>query len=390
MYPRVVSILVNIGALGLMFGALLLIMQPYLITKQISVTNSPEVHVVKQTATVSVASSTPIAEPIRANVPKNKDEITIEPESIASTSAPTEQEDISEIRRILNPYDTPPHEEGVLNKETREALVNILCEAPDGSVKSISGSGTIIDQKGVIITNAHVAQYILLSRNTDLNIKCRIRTGSPARETWTPDIIFFPSEWIAAHADDILKSRPVGTGENDYALVQIVASIDGSALPTTFPYLQPDTREAVGFTGDPILIAAYPAEFAGGSATLSGLYVSSVFTNIKQMLTFTVRLVDMLSLGGTAVAQSGSSGGAVLNMWGRLIAIVTTTSEGETTESRDLRAITLAHINRNIHAHTGADLESLLQRDPTTLVAEFKPRAEQHAKTLLAEIDKLR
>lgn len=392
MRSRIIAILTNIGALGLMLGALLLITQPNLITKQITANNPQEELAIKQTATVTVASSSPTKEPVTESddekTPKTKDKIATNQEIVASTSTPNQEENGSEVRRISNPYDTPPHEEGALNNEARAALVNIICETSETSIKSISGSGTIIDPRGIVVTNAHVAQYILLSRNTDLEIKCRIRTGSPAREAWTPDVIFFPAEWVVAHAKDILESRPVGTGENDYALIQIVASIDGTALPAVFPFLKPDSREKIGFTGDQILIAAYPAEFTGGNAARNGLYISSVFTTIKQMLTFSEELVDMISLGGTAVAQSGSSGGAVVNMWGRIIGVITTTSEGETTETRDLRAITFAHIDRSIRSHTGTGLDGMLQRDPSAQVSEFKPQAKELADKLIAEIDK--
>lgn len=383
--------LANIGALGLLCGALFLITHPEFISSRLTATNTPTAIYVEQTATVIPASSTPVVtQPEPRKIAENEVEMVIEQELELKTASSSEQTASAEVQRINDPYPFAPQDSNTLNQAARAALVNIICEAPDGSVKSISGSGTIIDPRGVIITNAHVAQYILLSRNTDLKIKCRIRAGSPAKEAWTPDIIFFPSGWIKAHAKDILETRPIGTGENDYALVLIVASIDGTALPATFPHLEPDVREKIGFSGDPVLIAAYPAEFGGSSAARNALYVSSVFTNIRQMLTFTEQLVDMISLGGTALAQSGSSGGAVVNMWGRVIGIVTTTSEGETTETRDLRAITMAHIDRSVRSHTGASLEGFLQRDPTALVTEFKTQAQTLANSLIEQIDKRR
>lgn len=388
MSSRIVAILTNIGALGIMLGALLLISQPNLITKNFTVINQPQEMIIEEQVTAAiVASSSPIVEPVVNKTAKDKDIIAISAETSESPTITKPEEDGAGIQRISNPYNYPPEDENILNQEARAALVNIICETSGTSLKSISGSGTIIDPRGIIITNAHIAQYILLSRNSDIKIACRIREGSPAKDAWIPDVIFFPSSWITAHAKDILEKRPVGTGEHDYALIQIVASTNGSALPATFPYLKPDTRETIGFTGDSVLIAAYPAEFGGSSAAINTLYASSVFTNIKQMLTFTEQLVDMISLGGTALAQSGSSGGAVVNMWGRVIGIVATTSEGETTETRDLRAITMAHIDRSIRDHTGTSLEDMLARDLTTLVSAFKPQAETLANILIAEIE---
>ena len=60
----------------------------------------------------------------------------------------------------------------------RNALVNIICSVPIGSdLHSISGSGIIIDSKGIILTNAHIAQYFLFA---DRDVSCVIRSGSPA------------------------------------------------------------------------------------------------------------------------------------------------------------------------------------------------------------------
>src|SRR3989344_252919 len=50
-----------------------------------------------------------------------------------------------------------------LNEQVRAAVVNILCiTGSGGPLNSISGSGVIIDPRGIILTNAHVAQYFLL------------------------------------------------------------------------------------------------------------------------------------------------------------------------------------------------------------------------------------
>ncbi|HEV8677502.1 MAG TPA: hypothetical protein VN701_01580, partial [Candidatus Paceibacterota bacterium] len=50
-----------------------------------------------------------------------------------------------------------------VNENARASIVNILCLATgNGQENSISGSGVIIDARGVILTNAHVGQYFLL------------------------------------------------------------------------------------------------------------------------------------------------------------------------------------------------------------------------------------
>src|SRR3989338_2839263 len=70
-----------------------------------------------------------------------------------------------------------------INQKTREALVNIFCVTKSGGIfKPASGSGIIIDKRGIILTNAHVAQYFLLKDYLEQNfIECIVRVGSPAR-----------------------------------------------------------------------------------------------------------------------------------------------------------------------------------------------------------------
>ena len=47
-----------------------------------------------------------------------------------------------------------------INEVTRDAIVNIFCTTKSGgSFKPITGSGVVIDKRGIILTNAHVAQY---------------------------------------------------------------------------------------------------------------------------------------------------------------------------------------------------------------------------------------
>ncbi len=316
-------------------------------------------------ASTTVATSTAKKTPVKKAAAKaQKSQIATTTQGQSATTS------TNEVHRIENPYPFPPLASDSINQSARAALVNVFCQTAGGPISSISGSGVIIDPRGVILTNAHVAQYVLLSTEPAAGLNCYIRTGSPAEIHWNVGILYIPAAWVQLHAQDIVKSKPKGTGENDYALLVITGSTDGNAPPTTFPYLPPDTREAIGFTSDPVLVAAYPAEFAGAS-TQTALYPSTVFTRIGDLLTFDESTVDIISLGSVAVAQGGSSGGGAVNEWGRLVGVVTTTSEGETTANRELRAITLAYINRDMLRKTGSTLLNYIGADPLTKARSF-------------------
>ncbi len=285
------------------------------------------------------------------------------------TEAPPLVEPFEERRQIqpppLYPTISPP---SIATEFTWGALVNILCTPLSGSTRAISGSGVIIDPRGVVLTNAHVAQFVLLAAQPDVNLSCVIRTGSPAAGAWMAHLLYMPEAWVQEHAADIKKARPLGTGEHDYAFMVIAGSSNSIPLPRSFPYVPLDISNSS--EGDLVLLAAYPAEFAEGGAE-TNLKASPAITKIQQLLTFTSDSPDVISLGGVSVAQSGSSGGAVLNNVGRLIGIISTTSDGDTTAERDLRAITLSYINRALIAEAGFDIASLLSGDLAIRTSNF-------------------
>lgn len=271
----------------------------------------------------------------------------------------------------VSAYATPPMSLDTVNQMTLPALVNILCATKQGSpVTGATGSGVIIDPRGVILTNAHVAQYVLLSDQQAVQSHCIVRTGSPATAKYEVSALAFPTAWLQKHGQDITTELPTGTGEHDWALLYISGTTDGSATPATFPFLQFDAREGITVTGDPVLLSSYPAGFLGSIALRRDLWPVSTTVTIKKVFTFSEKLLDLLALGGNIVAQGGSSGGAVVNPWGKLVAIIVTSSLGDTTDERDLRAVTLSHIDRSVQLEQGVSLGTFLAQ------GDFATRAQ--------------
>ena len=257
-----------------------------------------------------------------------------------------------------------------LNEKTRASLVNILClTRRNGSLDSLSGSGVIIDPRGVIITNAHVAEFFLLEDYlTENNIDCVIRMGEPARPLYKAALLNISKEWVEETASTIRKSERTGTGENDYALLLITSNINGQSIPneTVFPYLEVDT-DFIAYANYPVFLAGYPAEFLGEITIQRDFWPVSSSVEIKSSYYFSEEgkeKPDLLGLGGSVVAQAGASGGAVVDSYtGKLVAVIVTTSEAKTTGDRDLNGATLNHINRAMAKSIGKNLREFLSQN---------------------------
>lgn len=269
---------------------------------------------------------------------------------------------------------TPAKEPEAVNVAARAALVNILCTTKaGGSFNPISGSGVIIDSRGIILTNAHVAQYFLLRDYlVPGNIECVIRIGSPAQPRYHAELLYLPPAWVAANASQITAQQATGTGEHDYAFLRITGTTNPSGtLPATFPRL--DMRAALPGLGEPMLLAAYPAGFLSGELISTNLYASSAFTHVTQLLYFNdASSIDLFSIGGTVVTQSGSSGGAAVRTHDASLAgIIVTATVGQSTATRDLRALTLAYIERSLAQSGKGGITTMLSGDLAAKAADF-------------------
>ncbi len=249
----------------------------------------------------------------------------------------------------------------------RAALVNIICYAPAGGpLHSITGSGVIIDSKGIILTNAHIAQYFLLF---DRGISCTIRSGNPASDRYKAALIYIPEPWLRANAKVLTTQNPTGTGEQDFAFLAVTKSATSALLPAVYPsiLLATDSPRA----GATIVIASYGAQFLQSAQVQSSLFPIVVFGSVKDVYTFASTTVDVLALGGSAAAQEGSSGGGVAGGAGTLLGIITTsTTEGDTS-TRSLDAITATYIRRAYMNETGKTLDALLAVSLDQSVADF-------------------
>lgn len=270
-----------------------------------------------------------------------------------------------------------PEESAALNLSAsalRNALVNIVCYAPPGSgLRSISGSGIFIDPKGIILTNAHIAQYFLLANR---NVSCSVRSGGPATEKYAADLLYISPSWVRANAKVLTEINPSGTGEYDFALLAVSRSaFPDVPLPSLFPFVP--LASTSPSAGTPVSIASYGAQFLESAQVQSFLFPTIVFGSIKDIFTFTLYSVDIFTLGGSAAAQEGSSGGGVANGKGELIGTITTSTIKGDTSSRSLNAITATYIRTEYMNETDRSLDSLLAKPLSAGVGDFTAQAQE-------------
>lgn len=305
-----------------------------------------------------IAESSPKTKPVE----KQKVEETVAPISPAELS-----KTITETLSPPLPAEIFPASFSSINEDVRASLVNILCVTKSGGpLMPISGSGIVIDARGIILTNAHIAQYLLLKDYIVKDyVECIIRTGSPAYPLYTTELLYVSEAWIRENAVQIDSENPVGTGEHDYALLRITGTVSDDPIGV-IPHTPIDTKELAVDVGSEALVAGYPAGFVGGITIQKSLYPASSVTSVREVFTFATSTVDLISVGGSIVAQKGSSGGAVVGRDGRLKGLVVTSTQAASTNDRDLRAITLSHINRDIKMSTGYSLGEFLSRNLST------------------------
>ena len=254
----------------------------------------------------------------------------------------------------------------------RSALVNIICSAPaGGALHSVSGSGVIVDSKGIILTNAHIGQYFLLA---DRGVSCAIRSGSPAVDKYDAELIYISPSWIQANPNVLTQTDPIGTGEYDFAFLAISKASYGvnNSLPAVFPSIPLAITPPAART--PVVIASYGAQFLVSSQIAFGLFPTIVFGSVKDIFTFKTNTIDVLALGGSAAAQEGSSGGGVADASGTLVGTITTSTVSGTTDTRSLDAITASYIRAQYATETGQALDILLAKPSATAIADFAPQ----------------
>ena len=248
------------------------------------------------------------------------------------------------------------------DKKLLDATVNLYCRIKVGNKEiSSTGSGVLIDSRGIILTNAHVAQYFLLNgKDSKLTADCKVRTGSPAQTNYKAEVLYISKNWLMEKTGKSAEESAKSTGENDFALLYITEAEKGQ-LPAQFPTLILGTIAQMK-EGDTVTVAGYPAGDLNFREVRNNLKVQSASTTISAMKAFQFKAADLISLSPTKLASFGVSGGPVVSS-STVIGLATTMSTSKKKTGATLRAITVPYIDRIIRSEAGVSLVSLYNTD---------------------------
>jgi len=178
------------------------------------------------------------------------------------------------------------------------SIVELVCLDNADKDTFYTGSGTVVDQDGVIVTNHH----LLVSSDGSLIRFCGVGFTDDMQK---PPRTAFIAETVAVQTD------------TDLAAMLIIEHLDGEALPESFSHIA--MEGALGAVrglqlGDAVYIAGYPGVGAQTFTFTQGVVSGRVGSDLIKT---------------SALVDSGTSGGAAFDMYGNFIGLPTAAARGD-------------------------------------------------------------
>lgn len=183
-------------------------------------------------------------------------------------------------------------------EKVMRSIVEIICIDNVDQQTYYTGSGTVVDDGGTIVTNHH----LLMSEDGSIIKYCGIGFTTDLQKP--PDINYIAAV-LAIHTDA------------DLAILHITETVDETPLPMKFPAITLEGAAAASLAlnlGDPVYIGGYPNIGADTFTFTQGVVSGRVGpTFIKT----------------SAIIDTGASGGAAFDSGGRYIGVPTAAAKGE-------------------------------------------------------------
>lgn len=219
------------------------------------------------------------------------------------------------------------------------AVVQIFCRT---QALLFSASGVIVNERGLILTNAHVADVVKKSGEE----QCEARHGNPASSFAGVSVVFV--------ADTTAKIPDTQVPQRDLAFLTLRDARESFAVaPISLAVLDINT---------PLYTLGYPSEFLQGVAATD-----------RSNLVFSILpvggLADIDGNGNTAegyifkggiILQQGSSGTALFRRDGSVAGIIFATTKGATTADRNGIALMTPYIDAILQLETGQGLAEFI------------------------------
>lgn len=232
-----------------------------------------------------------------------------------------------------------------LYSEYQGAVFNIWCIEGNHAT---SGTATIIDPSGILITNAHVVRDIKDAKN------CVLRKANPFENVAEFQILFIADQTALIEGTDL--------PQNDFAFIKITRAFDASrGAPWPFVPLSVNIPNP----GDVLFIFGYATEFVGFEISVKGipLTFSTLTVTAQATVDDDLTTAEAILLGGGLSAQSGSSGGPLIDFNKKIVALMSFVTKGRTTADRKGAAILISYVDRELKKTTGLTLKEFLEKN---------------------------